>query len=131
MGIKLGDISPLAGAISGKGMFGKGLAKLGNAMGPMGGLMPTLAASQRKKLLAREAAKEGGMRRRPMVEDVMVAEQVPAMKKGGKVSAAQAVHKHERNMHKGKKPTKLAAGGSASKRADGCATKGKTKGKFV
>lgn len=54
-----------------------------------------------------------------------------AMKKGGKVSATEAVHKHERNMHKGKTPTKLAAGGSASKRADGCATKGKTKGRFV
>ena len=137
MGIKLGDISPLAGAISGKGMFGKGLAKLGNAMGPMGGLMPTLAASQRKKLLAREAAaKEGGMRRRPMMEEVMMAEEAPAgapmMKKGGKVSAAQAVHKHERAKHKGQPLTKMAKGGStASKRADGCATKGKTKGRFV
>lgn len=29
------------------------------------------------------------------------------------------------------KSKKMAAGGSASKRADGCATKGKTKGKFV
>jgi hypothetical protein len=135
MGIKLGDISPLAGAISGKGMFGKGLAKLGNAMGPMGGLMPTLAASQRKKLLAREAAaKQGGMRR-PMVEEVMMAEEAPAgapmMKKGGKVSAAQAVHKHERAKHKGQPLTKMAKGGSASKRADGCAVKGKTKGRFV
>jgi hypothetical protein len=132
MGIKLGDISPLAGAVSGKGLFGKGLAKLGNAMGPMGGLMPTLAASQRKKLLAREAAKEGGMRRRPMVEEVMVAEEAPAMRKGGKISAAQAVHKHERAKHKGQPLTKMAKGGStASKRADGCATKGKTKGRFV
>jgi hypothetical protein len=71
-----------------------------------------------------------------MVEDIMMAEEAPAgapmMKMGGKVSAAQAVHKHERNMHKGKKPTKFAKGGStASKRADGCATKGKTKGRFV
>jgi hypothetical protein len=142
MGIKLGDISPLAGAISGKGMFGKGLAKLGNAMGPMGGLMPTLAASQRKKLLAREAAKEGGMRRRPMVEEVMVAEEAPAMRKGGmakksdikqdKAMIASAVHKHERAKHKGQPLTKMAKGGStASKRADGCATKGKTKGRFV
>ena len=32
---------------------------------------------------------------------------------------------------KGGKVKKMAAGGSASKRADGCATKGKTKGKFV
>jgi hypothetical protein len=142
MGIKLGDISPLAGAVSGKGMFGKGLAKLGNAMGPMGGLMPMLAASQRKKLLAREAAgKEGGMRRRPMMEEVMVAEEAPAMKKGGKVKKsdikqdkamiASAVHKHERAKHKGQPLTKMAKGGSASKRADGCATKGKTKGRFV
>lgn len=118
MGIKLGDISPLAGAVSGKGLFGKGLAKMGNAMGPMGGLMPMLAASQRKKLLARKAAKEGGMRGRPMVEDIMVAEEAPAgamMRKGGKVK-------------------KMAKGGSvssASKRGDGCATKGKTKGRFV
>ena len=142
MGIKLGDISPLAGAVSGKGMFGKGLAKLGNAMGPMGGLMPMLAASQRKKLLAREAAgRGGGMRGRPMVEDIMVAEEAPAMKKGGKVKKsdikqdkamiASAVHKHERAKHKGQPLTKMAAGGSASKRADGCATKGKTKGRFV
>jgi hypothetical protein len=117
MGIKLGDISPLAGAISGKGLFGKGLAKMGNAMGPMGGLMPTLAAHQRKKLLAREAAaKAGGTRGRPMAEEVMVAEEAPAgatMRKGGKVK-------------------KMAKGGStASKRGDGCATKGKTKGRFV
>lgn len=34
--------------------------------------------------------------------------------------------------HDRQKSTKgLAKGGSASKRADGCATKGKTKGKFV
>ena len=39
-------------------------------------------------------------------------ETTPAMKKGGKVK-------------------KYAKGGSASKRADGCAIKGKTRGKFV
>lgn len=39
-------------------------------------------------------------------------ETAPAMKKGGKVK-------------------KYAKGGSASKRADGCAIKGKTRGKFV
>jgi hypothetical protein len=33
--------------------------------------------------------------------------------------------------HKGQPLTKMAKGGSVSKRADGCATKGKTKGKFV
>jgi hypothetical protein len=34
-------------------------------------------------------------------------------------------------MKKGGKVKKYAAGGSASKRADGCAVKGKTRGKFV
>ena len=34
------------------------------------------------------------------------------------------------SLAKGGKPKKMAAGGSASKRADGCATKGKTKGRF-
>jgi len=56
----------------------------------------------------------------------------PTMKKGGKVSsAATAVHKHERAMHKGKPLTKMAKGGSAAKRADGIAKKGRTKGKMV
>ena len=53
-----------------------------------------------------------GMRGRPMMNEVMVAEETPAMRRGGKVK-------------------KMASGGSASKRADGCAIKGKTKGKMV
>ena len=98
--------------------------------GGFGGLGMLLA----KKKKAAQGA--GGMRGRPMMEEVMVAEEAPAgaptMKKGGKVSAAEAVHKHERAKHKGQPLTKMAKGGStASKRADGCATKGKTKGKFV
>jgi hypothetical protein len=44
----------------------------------------------------------------------------------GSVSPKQAVHKHERNMHKGKPMTKLAKGG----KIDGCATKGHTKGRM-
>ena len=138
MGIKLGDISPIGGALTGKGLFGKGLGKLADS--GLGMLVPMsyLAKSQRDKN-ARRAAMEvemqkkgAGTRGRPMVEDVMMAEQVPAMKKGGKISAAQAVHKHERAKHKGQPLTKMAKGGStASKRADGCATKGKTKGRFV
>ena len=35
------------------------------------------------------------------------------------------------NKHKGAPMTKLAKGGSASSRADGCATKGKTKGAMI
>jgi hypothetical protein len=54
----------------------------------------------------------------------------------------KAFKQHDAQEHKGGKGTKLslakggktkkmAAGGSASKRADGCCTKGKTKGRFV
>jgi hypothetical protein len=53
------------------------------------------------------------------------------MASSSKKSAAAAVHKHERAMHKGKPLTKMAKGGSASSRADGCAVKGKTRGRFV
>ena len=103
------------------GMFGlAGLAAtnpdITNKIARNGGLgiMGMLAAKKKKKKAA-EAA--GGMRARPMMDEVMVAEEAPAgeamMRKGGKVK-------------------KMAKGGStASKRGDGCATQGKTKGKFV
>lgn len=39
--------------------------------------------------------------------------------------------KDNANMKRGGKVKKMAHGGSASKRADGCAIKGKTKGKMV
>jgi hypothetical protein len=77
------------------------------------GALGLMAAKKKKK--AAEAA--GGMSGRPMMDEVMIAEEAPAgeamMRKGGKVK-------------------KMAKGGStASKRADGCAAKGKTKGRFV
>jgi hypothetical protein len=43
----------------------------------------------------------------------------------------KAVNKHEGRLHKGQPMTKLAKGGTASSRADGIATKGKTKGMQV
>ena len=133
MGIKIGDLSPLGGAITGKGLFGKGLGAMNKALGPMAGIMPRMAGSAQKKTARRAAAEAeimamrkadfdakraaaSGMRARPMVEEVMVAEEAPAgamMRKGGKVK-------------------KMAKGGStASKRGDGIATQGKTKGRFV
>ena len=133
MGIKLGDLSPMAGAVTGKGIFGKGLGAMNRALGPMAGIMPRMAGAAQKKDARRAASAAelaamqkadfdarrnaaAGMRARPMVEEVMMAEEAPAgamMRKGGKVK-------------------KMAKGGStASKRAAGCATKGKTKGRFV
>ena len=46
---------------------------------------------------------------------------MPMMKKVAK----EEVTSHEKRMHK------MSAGGSASSRADGCATKGKTKGTMI
>jgi hypothetical protein len=43
----------------------------------------------------------------------------------------KAVNKHESRLHKGEPMTKLAKGGTASSRADGCAIKGKTKGTMI
>lgn len=51
--------------------------------------------------------------------DVLKGRGVPGFKKGSKVSAASAVHKHERAKHKGQPLTKMAKGGTASKRGDG------------
>ena len=63
--------------------------------------------------------KEGGVMKNDMMQD--------------KAMAKKAVGMHESQLHGGKKSnlTKLAKGGSASSRADGCAMKGKTKGTMV
>ena len=60
MGIKLGDISPLAGAVTGKGLFGKGLSELADS--GLGMLVPMsyLAKSQRDKKKKGAAGKTGG-----------------------------------------------------------------------
>lgn len=186
MGIKIGDVSMLGGAITGKGLFGKGLGAANRVLGPMAGAFPRMAASAQKKTRGRAAAAEEimairkaefdakraaasgmGGRGAPIMTgdvdammgrsaqrdmssmkkggkltdltgdgkvtraDVLKGRGVPGFSKGSKVSAAQAVHKHERAKHKGQPLTKMAKGGSVSKRADGCATKGKTKGRFV
>jgi hypothetical protein len=60
----------------------------------------------------------------------------PGMKKGGKAKSfaatkfGKALVKKSADT-KGRAMVKMAAGGSASKRADGCAIKGKTKGKML
>jgi hypothetical protein len=50
-----------------------------------------------------------------------IKQDMPMMKKVAK----QEVKAHEKSMHK------MAGGGSASARADGCAVKGKTKGTMI
>ena len=69
--------------------------------------------------------KGGGMAKSDMKEDMAMD------MKQDKSMMQKAVNKHESRLHKGQPMTKLASGGSASSRADGCATKGKTKGTMV
>lgn len=63
-----------------------------------------------------EGKKEGGLMKHDDIKQDM-----PMMKKVAK----QEVKAHEKKMHK------MAKGGTASARADGCATKGKTKGTMI
>jgi hypothetical protein len=85
MGIEIGDISPAAGMISGKGLMGELAAK-----GAMG-LLP--------RAIAKDAYADEEEKRKKQAAGA-------SMKKGGKVS-------------------------SASSRADGIATKGKTRGTMI
>ena len=84
MGIKIGDVSPLAGMMTGKGALGE-LMREG-----FGGVIPSAIAKDAYSDEEEKLKKQPGA----------------PMKKGGKVS-------------------------SASSRADGCAQRGKTRGKMV
>lgn len=60
-------------------------------------------------------------------------EDMKSDKKQDVAMIAKAFKQHDAQEHKGGKGTtlKLKSGGSASSRADGCATKGKTKGTMI
>ena len=90
MGIELGDISPLVGLVSGKGMFGD----LGRKLGIDYDDIVDIKATEKKKAEDKARVAAAGAKR------------------GGSIK-------------------KMAKGGSASKRADGCCSKGKTRGRFV
>lgn len=90
--MKLGDVSPLAGMLTGEGALGKAMAK------GFGGILPAAIARNAQKDAEEEQEKEYARR----LAEASAAGQ--PMKKGGKVSA--------------------------SKRADGIAKRGKTRGKM-
>ena len=98
MGFKLGDVSPVAGMITGEGMTGN-LIRQG-----VGGVLPMMIA--RNAYEGKEEEKKRKEAETKAAAATATAVPAPGMKKGGKVS-------------------------SASKRADGIATKGKTKGRIV
>jgi hypothetical protein len=94
--MKLGDISPLAGMLTGQGLTGKLMAK------GFGGILPAAIARNAQKDREREEEEAAEIAAAEAAEG----RSTQGMKKGGKVS-------------------------SASSRADGCAQRGKTKGRMV
>jgi hypothetical protein len=88
MGLKLGDVSPLAGMLTGEGAMGKLIGK------GFGGILPAAIARSAQKDAAEEERQKA----------IAASAQGQGMKKGGM---------------------------TASQRADGCAQRGKTKGKMV
>ena len=107
MGLKIGDVSPLGALVTGKGAIAD-VARTG-----MLGLAPYFATKNRgdddKKAEAAPAAED---EKKKQAAAAMVrgrrGMQAPGMKKGGKVKKC-----------------------AASKRGDGCAQRGKTRGKMV
>ena len=106
MGFNLGDISPLAGIVTGKGMIGK-LAGKGIL-----GFIPKMIANDAQEQRAAEAEAERIAGEEKKQASMLARAAAPAtqMKKGGAVK-------------------KMAKGGVT--RADGCITKGHTKGRMV
>ena len=146
----IGKTAPKTRGITPTSSGAKGTQDVGKALGMSSNAKGTQTLGERIQSTVENAGKS--VVRTPQQRMADAAKEVEArrkreaegMKKGGKVKKsdikqdkamiASAVHKHERAKHKGQPLTKMAKGGSvssASKRADGCATKGKTKGRFV
>jgi hypothetical protein len=147
MGIKLGDLSPVYGALKGEGMFGDLLGKKSENEAEAQKAMQ--AAKEKKaadeQALAEANAQEWAKRQTGMKKGGMTKK----MADGGKVPQDIDGASATRSPKKGEKPTyeepgsgirvdgkplNKAKGGmigsSASRRADGIATKGKTRGKM-
>jgi hypothetical protein len=137
MGIEkiLGSISPAFGAVTGRGVFGD----VQKALGPAAGLAFQLGKSKRDADDVKEATakyyRENGLNPDGSYKTGPYKKggKVKAMAKGGKLTDLTGDGKVTRaDVLKGRGVPGFKKGGStASKRADGCATKGKTKGRFV
>ena len=104
-------------------------ADKGKKFGSGGMARPDLQKINKPKTLHGKMSimKGGGMAKSDMKEDMAMD------KKQDVAMIKKAFKQHDMQEHKGGKGTslKLASGGSASSRADGCATKGKTKGTMI
>jgi hypothetical protein len=89
-----------------------------------GGIMKPVDTNENPglaKLPTEVRNKMGYMKKGGLMKHEDMKQDMPMMKKVAK----QEVKAHEKSMHK------MAKGGTASARADGCATKGKTKGTMI
>jgi len=115
MGLKLGDISPLAGIMTGEGAIGKMADKGLLGLGP--------------RMIASRAQEKDEGKERAAMEQAKQAEMMQKQKMAAKSARQRPQKAGTDGGYKG-----YAKGGkvsSASKRADGCAMKGKTKGRMV
>ena len=125
----LGSISPLYGMASGEGLFSN-IRKISPFMHAIGegstNAEKRRRAAQGDKKAAAELVAEG---KTPSMKHGGA---VKKMAKGGKLTDLTGDGKVTRaDVLKGRGVPGFSKGGTASKRADGCATKGKTKGRFV
>ena len=116
MGFKLGDISPLAGIMTGKGAIGE-LADKG-----LLGLAPRMIASKAQE---KDEAKERASMEQAKKAETMQNQKMMAAKTRKSSPEKTGMEGGYKGYAKGGKVS------SASKRADGCAIKGKTKGRMV
>ena len=131
MGFKLGDVSPVVGMFTGEGMTGN-LIRQG-----VGGILPSMIArdayDSKQQSIAGEKAKEDEKNAQAAQaaaqESAMVSKQQKAEQAKNYVSRARETGGLEeyKSYKKGGK-VKMS---SASKRADGIAVKGKTRGRIV
>jgi len=122
----LGSISPIYGMVSGEGLFSN-IRKISPFMHAIGE-SDTAAEKRRRaaKAATGDTSAEGatGMKRGGAVKKMAKGGKLTDLTGDGKVTRADVL--------KGRGVPGFSKGGStASKRADGCATKGKTKGRFV
>lgn len=99
--------------------FGRGLSRLGDAVG-------FTQEEDYKGKTKEELAKKKRAGGKIVNENMMMKKEGRGMAKADMQKvASKAVKGHEKRMHG------MKAGGTASKRADGCAQRGKTKGRMV
>ena len=125
----LNAVSPVASVINKSGPIAKmlGMKKKGTAMPNMSGKATVANLMEDEKV--RNALQAG--QARVAAPQAPQAPKAAGMRKGGKVHKMPDGTMMKGASHKMAKGGKVKSGSSASKRADGCATQGKTRGRII